>query len=318
MGDKISVIVPIFRVEDYLYRCVDSIINQTYTNLEIILVDDGSPDNCPTICDEYTAKDSRIRVVHKKNGGLSDARNTGLEIATGEYISFIDSDDWIDINMYELMLNNIKKYDADIVTSNINYIYENQVNKKYNENKIVVFETEAAMKELIQDGLVQAVVWNKLYRKKLLEGILFEKGKCNEDEFFTYKILARSKKIVYSPLPLYNYRQRNTSIMGEYSLKRLDSVEALFERMNFIKENFYNLYSLEKKIFCNTCIFHYKMILNNESIDSDKKARNKLVLYRKNIEFRIKDLKVYTFKEKVAVILSGISLKYYCKLIHSK
>ena len=107
MGEKTSVIVPIYKVEEYLHRCIDSIINQTYTNLEIILVDDGSPDNCPMICDEYAKKDSRIRVIHKKNGGLSDARNAGLEIATGEYIGFVDSDDWIHKDMYHILYKNI-------------------------------------------------------------------------------------------------------------------------------------------------------------------------------------------------------------------
>ncbi len=119
LGEKISVIVPIYKVEEYLHRCIDSIINQTYTNLEIILVDDGSPDNCPMICDEYAKKDSRIRVIHKKNGGLSDARNAGLEIATGEYIGFVDSDDWIHKDMYHILYKNIIEKDADIAECSI-------------------------------------------------------------------------------------------------------------------------------------------------------------------------------------------------------
>ena len=114
MNPLISVIVPIYNVEKYLARCVDSIVNQTYKNLEIILVDDGSPDRCPQMCDDYAEKDSRIKVVHKKNGGLSDARNAGMAVATGEYISFIDSDDWIETSMFELLLNNIFQYDCEI------------------------------------------------------------------------------------------------------------------------------------------------------------------------------------------------------------
>lgn len=114
MNPLISVIVPIYNVEKYLVRCVDSIVNQTYKNLEIILVDDGSPDRCPQMCDDYAEKDSRIKVVHKKNGGLSDARNAGMAVATGEYISFIDSDDWIETSMFELLLNNIFQYDCEI------------------------------------------------------------------------------------------------------------------------------------------------------------------------------------------------------------
>ena len=113
---KISVIVPVYKVEKYLDKCVESIVNQTYKNLEIILVDDGSPDNCPAMCDEWAEKDERIRVIHKENGGLADARNAGMDIATGDYIGFVDSDDWIEPNMYEVLLKNALKYDADIST----------------------------------------------------------------------------------------------------------------------------------------------------------------------------------------------------------
>lgn len=125
MDPMISVIVPIYNVEKYLARCVDSIVNQTYKNLEIILVDDGSPDRCPQVCDDYAEKDSRIKVVHKKNGGLSDARNAGMAVATGEYISFIDSDDWIETSMFELLLNNIFQYDCEISCGGIMMVWEN-------------------------------------------------------------------------------------------------------------------------------------------------------------------------------------------------
>ena len=127
MEGKISVIVPIYNVEQYLRKCIDSIINQTYKNLEIILVDDGSWDNSPRICDEYAKRDNRIKVIHKKNGGLADARNTGLKMITGNYISFIDSDDYIEKTMYEKMIKVILKYNADIIECNLNYKYGNQL-----------------------------------------------------------------------------------------------------------------------------------------------------------------------------------------------
>ncbi len=138
MNQKISVIVPIYKVENYLHRCVDSIINQTYTNLEIILVDDGSPDNCPMICDKYVKKDSRIRVIHKKNGGLSDARNAGINIATGEYIGFVDSDDYISLHFYQRLMNVMKVSDSDIVECEIKKFKDND--KIYDiENKPIRF-----------------------------------------------------------------------------------------------------------------------------------------------------------------------------------
>ncbi|WP_343338753.1 Undecaprenyl-phosphate 4-deoxy-4-formamido-L-arabinose transferase [Terrisporobacter petrolearius] len=314
MEKKISVIVPIYNVEQYLRKCVDSIINQTYKNLEIILVDDGSPDNCPTICDEYAKKDKRVRVIHKKNGGLSDARNAGLEIVTCDFITFVDSDDWIKLDTYEIMMKAMNEYNADIVVSNINYVYDNKVNKKYNEGKIHVFNKEEAMNELIHDGLVQAVVWNKLYKKDLINDMKFKVGKINEDEFFTYKICAKAEKVVYMPNTLYQYRQRENSIMGSYSLKRLDSVDALYERLQFIKLKFPSLYKEEKIIFCNSCIYNYQMILRLNNTDNKISGISKLKKYRSSITFEFKEITSCCLKEQIKIVLSGISLDSYCKL----
>lgn len=312
MDKKISVIVPIYNVEKYLIQCINNIINQTYKNLEIILVDDGSPDNCGVICDEYSNKDERIKVIHKKNGGLSDARNAGLEIATGDFISFVDGDDWIDTDTYEIMMNNIMMYNADIVVCNINYVYNEKSKPKYDEENIHIFNSEEAMNELIHDGLVQAVVWNKIYKKELLDNMQFKVGKLNEDEFFTYKICAKAEKIVYIPNTLYQYRQRANSIMGTYSPKRLDGVEALYERLQFIQLNFPKLYNKEKIIFCNICIYNYQMLLKYD-IDNDK-AKRYLTSCRKNIRFKISDLKNLNLKQIIYILLSQLSLDLCCKL----
>ena len=312
MGEKISVIVPIYNVEPYLKKCIDSIINQTYKNLEIILVDDGSPDNCGQICDDYAKKDTRIKVIHKKNGGLSDARNAGLEVCTGNFLSFVDSDDWIELNTYEVMMKNMNEYNADIVVSNINYVYKDKVESKYSEDKIRCFNKEEAMKELIKDGLVQAVVWNKLYKREFIDNLRFKVGKLNEDEFFTYKICAKAERIVYIPEPLYQYRQRENSIMGAYSLKRLDSVDALYERLQFIKLNFPKLYNDEKIIFCNVCIYNYQMLLKSNI--SNKESKKKLIKYRKEIHFRVRDLNNINIQQKVYILLSKISLDLCCRL----
>lgn len=312
MDKKISVIVPIYNVEKYLRQCIDSIINQTYKNLEIILVNDGSPDNCGAICDEYSSKDERIKVIHKKNGGLSDARNVGLEIASGDFISFVDSDDWIDIDTYEIMMNNIIKYNANIAVSNINYVYDEKSKPKYDEENIHIFNREEAMNELIHDGLVQAVVWNKIYKKELLDNMQFKVGKLNEDEFFTYKICARAEKIVYIPNILYQYRQRENSIMSNYSIKRLDGVEALYERLQFIRKEFPHLYVQDKLIFCYACIYHYQMILRNRI--NDKQSKNILINYRKSIKFYKKDVRNYNLKDKIYIFISFISLDMCCRL----
>ena len=234
-------------------------------------------------------------------------------MCTGDYISFVDSDDWIELNAYEIMMKSMNEYNADMVVSNINYVYKDKVESKYSEDKIRCFNKEEAMKELIKDGLVQAVVWNKLYKREFIDNLRFKVGKLNEDEFFTYKICAKAERIVYTPEALYQYRQREDSIMGTYSLKRLDSVDAIYERLQFIKNKFPSLYKYEKLTLCNTCIYNYQMILKNHNIDPDNIGRNKLKVYRKNIEFTFKDLEYYTLKDRIKIILSSISLDFYCK-----
>ena len=150
MNSLISVIVPIYNVEKYLDRCVESIINQTYKNLEIILVDDGSPDNCTQMCDDYAKKDSRIRVVHKENGGLSDARNAGMEVATGEYVSFIDSDDYISLDFYETLFQTMIDNDSDIVECSVVKFYENGKFDEYSDDQMIKnFNTVDGLEGLI-------------------------------------------------------------------------------------------------------------------------------------------------------------------------
>lgn len=315
MGDKISVIVPIYKVEDYLHRCVDSIINQTYTNLEIILVDDGSPDNCSRICDEYAKKDSRIRVIHKKNGGLSDARNAGIDIATGEYIMFIDSDDFVDREMMKSMMRNMIHNNVDMVVCNIKYIYEDKEVVKYNQADRILDRYEA-MEEYLRDGVVQAVAWNKLYKKSLISDMRYKVGKTNEDEFFTYKVVDKTDKIYYNSRPFYNYIQRDSSIMGKYSINRLDGVEASYERLNFIKERYPDLYEKEKKTFINLCIYSYQMILKEPNLDKNKQGRKILNNYTKKIKFNKTELKNYSYKDKLKIYLSKISLDTCCKILN--
>ncbi|MCR5223874.1 MAG: glycosyltransferase [Bacilli bacterium] len=213
----ISVIVPIYNVEEYLNKCVDSIIGQTYKNLEIILVDDGSPDNCPELCDEYLKIDKRVKVIHKKNGGLSDARNEGVRISTGEYISFIDSDDYVPNNFIEELFNGYIKEDADISICDIKVIYD--------DKEIV----EESMKgdEINQLNAINtpfaASACNKLFKSEIIKKCPFEVGKINEDIAVVIPIIANSKKIAYVTSTTYNYVQRDTSIQGvSFTDKRYD------------------------------------------------------------------------------------------------
>lgn len=253
----ISVILPIYKVEEYLDRCINSLLAQSYTNLEIILVDDGSPDRCPALCDEWAKKDARIRALHKENGGLSDARNAGFTVSTGDFISFIDSDDWIEPDFFRILYEALIANDCDISACNYRKAFEGQalppVESSY---QCSVLNQNDAMSALI-DNRLQQVVWNKLYRRSVVEGILFAKGKYHEDEFWSYQVIGRSKKVAVTDYVGLNYFQRADSIMGEtYSKKRLDAVEAKFLRQQYLDKHFPDLANQGRINLLFTCSYH--------------------------------------------------------------
>ena len=235
----ISVIVPIYNVEKYLNKCVDSIINQTYKNLEIILVDDGSPDNCPQICDEYAKKDKRIKVIHKENGGLSDSRNVGIQEAKGEYIGFIDSDDYIDSEMYEYLYNLIEKYSADI--SNCGHRDVGLVNEEgpLPEDEIVLNSKEA-LELLSRDTWIKNFAVNKLYKKSLFidNNIEYPVGKIMEDILTTYRLIEKANIIAVGNKNYYNYLKRDNSITGGKSTKKyIAHVDNILELYKHFEED---------------------------------------------------------------------------------
>lgn len=276
---RVSVIIPVYNVERYLAACLDSVINQTYRQLEIILVNDGATDTCPQICDSYASKDSRITVIHQKNMGLSGARNTGLQNATGDFISFVDSDDLLSLDYFQKLSDISLKNKADIVECGYSkFETENEVleiNQFSNEN-VKIYNTEKALELLMQEYIKQ-MVWNKLYRIEVIKNIKFPVGKINEDEFWTYKVFGNAKKIVKIHDILYFYRQQPMSIMGkDYSLKRLDGLDALEERIHYMQMNFPGLENLAIKKYCLGAIFHYQMLVNNSYVDANKSHRNKI------------------------------------------
>ncbi|WP_117168561.1 glycosyltransferase [Paraliobacillus sediminis] len=243
MEQKISVIVPIYRVEKFLSKCIESIINQTYFNLEIILVDDGSPDRCFEICEKYASMDNRIVVIRKENGGLSDARNAGLKAASGNYISFIDSDDYIYETFYECLLNLIIKNDADIAQCGYQIVEEDQEftpirNEKAIED-IVVLDKLDILHNLYNINYGDTVVvWNKLFKSNLFNNLFFPKGKVHEDELTTYQILYRANKVAITSKKMYFYLQRSDSIMGQgFTIKSLDKLEAYYNQIKFYNDN---------------------------------------------------------------------------------
>ena len=242
MSELISVIVPIYNVENYLEKCLDSILSQTYKNIEVILVDDGSPDKCGEICDTYKDKDNRIKVIHKKNGGLSDARNAGIEIANGNYIMFIDSDDYILNNMIETLYSRMIKDKSDVAECNFFYV-DGDGNEIKERNKDMPFEDEVITSDEAMERLISDKYWyfitacNKLYKRQLFSEIRFPYGKYNEDEFIAHLIIEKCKLISLVKDPLYCYCQRNTSIMGsKFNIRNLDGAEAFLNRSNMLIE----------------------------------------------------------------------------------
>ena len=289
----LSIIVPVYNVEKYIERCIKSILNQSFTNFELILVDDGSPDNCGKICDEYKKKDSRIKVIHKKNGGLSDARNVGIERAKGEYIAFVDSDDFINKYMYEILYKNAKKWDADISICNFKMVCEND---RIDEDISVICEdakvygrNEALNKLYSNENLQFIVAWNKIYKKELFLNIRYDYGKCHEDEFIIHKLIYNANKIAYCPSEMYYYLQRNNSIMNlEFSIHRLDIIEALDKRMEFFREN--NLLELEyrtQNLYLNYFLkYYYK---TKHELKNKSKAREIKKVFKKNYKYLYKN-----------------------------
>ena len=247
--ELITVVVPIYRVEKYLVKCIDSIIEQSYKNIELILVDDGSPDKCPQICDEYKNKDSRIKVIHKQNGGLSDARNEGLKIATGEWITFIDSDDYVGINFLEKLYSSATSVGADISICDYQAVSDDTGIEK-EETNIEVFNNVKCLEEMYhpQKHGMEFVAWGKLYRTALFKKnkIEYPVGKIHEDTFTTYKLIYVAKEIAFTNCVEYFYRKRENSIMtSTFSLKRLTILDATEEACEFfLKRNEQKLFDL--------------------------------------------------------------------------
>ena len=253
----VSVIIPVYNVEKYINKCVDSVINQTYKDLEIILVDDGSTDKSGIICDEYEKKDSRIKVIHRMNGGLSAARNSGIDAATGEYYLFIDSDDYVSENMIDIMYSALKDNDAEISVCGFRKVYDNGDEEKsddkqeeyaVNSSKRIykVFSgRESCMQMYNPCRAVETVVaWNKLYKSSLFgtgtDRIRYPEGKIHEDEFTTYKLLYRASQVVYVWNTLYYYVQRSGSITNDvktYSPSHIVILDMNDERIQFYIDN---------------------------------------------------------------------------------
>lgn len=299
MEALVSIIIPIYNVEKYLEKCIKSIINQTYRNLEIILINDGSTDESANICEKYKNQDNRIVFINKKNGGAASAKNEGLKVAKGDYITFVDSDDFIELDMIEYMVNTIKKYNSDIVQCNFTNLYKNT--EKFKQDKII--EQKITSKDFLELFLTKwdsSLFWNKLFKRNVIENIFFIEGRCIDDEFFTYKCVINSKSIVTSNKIVYNYRMRKSGVMkSESSQKQIlkDRIDYLYERYELVTQIYEDL----DDIFLENLLTYYLIISRNYFIDKNileymksklKLIKGKIIVSHINIIIKLKIIKL--------------------------
>lgn len=316
MNDLISVIVPVYKVEQYLNDCINSLVNQSYKNLEIILVDDGSPDNCPIMCDNWAKKDKRIKVIHKKNGGLSSARNAGLDVANGDYFTFVDSDDWISLSMYEDMLKIFKNDDVDVVAGKINCYFEKtgiikpfmESSDYYKITQDLIINKEKYQK-LTLSRVLESAAWNKLYKASLFCDLRFKENRYYEDYLYIYNISKRIKNIYYIAKPYYYYRIRDNSICSSHTCS--EDFEKNFQEVktDILLNNNNNLIESVNKAeidyYLSMCSYYV-----NDSIVFNQ--------YRHLLQkVKINIFKLY-FKSMIKYIICIMSKRLYKQLIHLK
>lgn len=238
----VSIIIPVYNTEKYLPRCLTSVLNQTYQTLEIILVNDGSTDNSPTLIQYYSKKDPRIKVINQKNQGLSAARNIGLKNATGDYITFIDSDDEVKPKMIEGLLNTLKKADADISVCSFKEIFPNGKTKSFNKNYSErIYSTEDALKAMLKEIEFNVTATMKLFSTHILKNAKFPVGKLHEDVGFTYKAILNAKKLIYIPEDYYIYHHHNSSIISNFINQKFDLITLTDQMCDDIDFRFPNL-----------------------------------------------------------------------------
>lgn len=314
MDCSISIIVPIYKVEKYLRRCIDSLLNQDYHDIEIILVDDGSPDNCGIICDEYVKKDTRIKVTHQQNGGLSAARNAGIDIAKGEYLMFVDSDDWVEKNYCSMALKKATETESDIVVFGYNDIYNDRIIKRSitpkDEKK---YKTEEALKEL-HGGKILSFAWNKIYKADLFKtGIRYPQGRLFEDIGTTYLLFHKANAVFLASGATYNYQKREDSILGK-KMKTKDAIDWFdleMERFQFMRQNYPDIAEKLWKYYGQRVLFLYK-VLSNFPHQKDKLKEMEAFLITHRLQ--IKDAGVKD-KELNLLYFSPFLFYYYRRFI---
>lgn len=315
MQEKISIIVPVYNVEAYLERCVESILKQTYTNLEILLVNDGSTDKSGELCDKLALRDHRIRVIHKENGGLSDARNRGIDEASSNLIGFIDSDDYIDEDMYETLYRQMVASKADLSMCGHYDVYHQIPEKQVAEIKTWELMPEEAIKMVMEAKILSVTAVNKLYKKALFEQLRFRIGKIAEDAFIMVDLIHQCSKIVATNEKKYYYVHRENSITTQkFSLKFLNVIEAYEQNAKIISENYPDLYDVAI-MRLNWAYFYVldRLLVDNDF--KDKVLEDRLISYlKKNKKSILMDSR-FTRARKMSFLALCLSRKLYLRIL---
>lgn len=299
----ISIIIPAYNIENYIAKCLDSLLNQTYKNLEIIVVDDGSSDNTGKIVDEYAVKYENIRVIHKKNAGVSSARNLGIEVANGDYIGFVDGDDTVDEEMFKVLINNAIKYDADISHCGYKMVFPSRIDYYYNTGILVEQDNQLGLKDLIMGNRVEPGLVNKLYKRELFKKVrLNEKIRINEDLLVNYYLFKQSEKSIFYDKCMYSYRLRkNSASTSKININKItDPVKVKKEILDDLgKES--SLYNVTYERY----IMALVSICRNIQIRKNKKYKYYIDDAKKNLKYEINNIiknKVVSRKTKLMVI----------------
>ena len=320
MEPKLSIIVPVYNVEKYLPKCLDSTLEQSIQELQILVIDDGSTDNSGAICDAYAQKDSRIQVFHKENGGLSSARNFGIEKATGEYIGFVDSDDYIDADMYATLMALMQKYDAEMSMCGLYDIFDGKPRKVFQGTEEFAVNSEEAIKIVLEAKIVSVTAVNKLYKRSLFDTIRYPVGKTAEDAFVILKLLDCCKTIAITTQQKYYYIHRSDSITtNAFSEKTLHAIEAYEENFKFVEEKYPALIETAKMRLCwaNFYVLDRLVLARSDQYDQVKQSIRQFL--RDNTGFILRNENFTCFRKLSAVAL-WISIKLYkaCVLLQNQ
>lgn len=311
---KISIIVPVYNIEAYIGQCLDSCLSQSYSDIEIIIVDDGSTDCSGNLCNQYAKKDKRIRILHQKNQGLSVARNNAINIAEGEYIVFVDGDDFVSPNLLQISLNALKSSNSDIVFFQYLFCTESKVSS--NCSSIVENETmsnENCLELLLQHKLGE-MVWTGLYKRSVIGNITFPVGKINEDVYWKYKVIQNAEKIMIISDSLYYYRVRSGSIMqSTFSRKNFNGLYGSYLRALEIGHNYPELKILAISDVWYTCILFYGLVKKSFSGEEQVNGKKEILEYKQKLPLKIVDIikeSRISKMRKGALILCKISFKF--------